>query len=104
MTWTRHHVTKRDTMYEPTITPDGPDPRHLTTRRTTQMNYTQGGSKLVTDNYKDKERAKAKTTGFWAGTTTFNELTVYPQVLIDDVTDQARLPRAASTPNEPTKQ
>ena len=40
----------------------------------------------------------------WTGTTVFTEKGHYPQVMIDDYSEEAVLPRALNAPKEPTEE
>ena len=99
--WTRHHVCERWTLFVPSSTPDGPDIRHLLEERTTTLKF---GDETIShkDNWKvDRDKRQEKT---WTGTTVFQERSVFPQVMLDDMTDSALVPKQASKPHEPTKE
>ena len=89
----------------PTLTQDGPDPRHLDDTRVTTQRMRDGGTATTTDNWRQPNQTRKPTPEKgWTGTTVFNEKTHYPQILFDDITDQARPPRQLPTPHEPTEQ
>ena len=104
-TWTRHRAATRSSHGEPQLEPDGPDPRHLEDERVTTIRGSDGGATQINDNWRDPEMTQAATNEKdWTGTTVFTEKGHYPQVLMDDTTDQALAPRLLSAPQEPTDQ
>ena len=40
----------------------------------------------------------------WSGTTVFTEKGHYPQVLVDDYTEEAMVPKTLAVPKEPTEE
>jgi len=105
LTWTRYHMTLRDPLFKPDLSPDGPDPRQLDDRRTTTMRYDDGTTKVFSDNW--REPMPEHPFGIkpsWTGTTVFHEKAHYPQLLLDDVVDEAVMPRMSATPQEPTQE
>ena len=99
--WTRHHVCGRYSLFVPSNSPDGPDVRHLHEERTTTLKFED---KTIShkDNWKvDRDKRQDK---IWTGTTVFQERSVFPQVMLDDLTESALAPKQAARPHEPSKE
>ena len=52
-TWTRYHVTSRKGLFEPTMSPDGPDPRYLEDNRVTTVRHPDVSTKTIMDDWRE---------------------------------------------------
>ena len=63
-----------------------------------------GTTLSIKDNWRDPNRATMTLKSPWTGTTVFTVKGHYPQVMIDDYSEEAVLPRALNVPKEPTEE
>ena len=91
-------------LYHPYDDIGGPDTNTLDDRRTTLKTYADGTTEHSEDSWRDKGTTTTEDTKPWTGRTIFDEKGSYPQTYEHDVTDEARAPKAYTTPKEPTKE
>ena len=102
LTWTRHHVQDRSLLFQPRISADGPQLDQLEDERVTTMRSSDGTTLSIKDNWRDPAHAERTLKRLWSGTTVFTEKGHYPQVMIDDYTEEAHVPKTLVVPKEPT--
>ena len=87
--WIRHHLAQRTNLYEPGYSPDGPDPTKLKDERVTTIKDVDGETTTIKDNWTDPTNTNKSMKNTWTGTTVFIEKAHYPQLLLDDFTEEA---------------
>ena len=108
-TWIRHHVVPRRTLFAPdelADDPQGPTSRDFQDTRTTLAKLEDGTTESIEDNWRNplqKSKQLFIDGQLWTGTTTFMLKPVFPQVIVDDVTEEANAARGLRTPQEPTE-
>ena len=103
-TWTRYHVTSRKGLFEPTMSPDGPDPRYLEDSRVITVRHPDGSMKTIKDDWRDPRETTKSLSQSWTGQTISTERAHYPQIVVDDYADEALAPKIMSMPAEPSVQ
>ena len=68
------------------------------------MRTMDGETTTVSDNWRDPSRTDLTTKCTWTGVTVFNEKGHYPQLLLDDYSEEALVPKTLQTPKEPTQE
>ena len=91
-------------LFRPELAVDGPSVDHLEDERVTTMRTMDGEATTVSDNWRDPTRTDLTTKSIWTGVTVFNEKGHYPQLLIDDYSEEALVPKTLQTPKEPTQE
>ena len=97
-------MTSRTTLFRPELAVEGPNVDHLEDERVTSMRMMDGETTTVTDNWRDPSRTDLTTKCTWTGVTVFTEKGHYPQLLIDDYSEEALVPKTLITPKEPTQE
>ena len=102
--WTRHHVEHRTRLYQPRRSADGPQLDQLEDERVTILRSTDGATLSTKDHWRDPNRATMALKSPWTGTTVFTEKGHFPQVMLEDYSEEAGLPKALIVPEEPTEE
>jgi len=94
----RHHVRLRETMFDPGEVRDGPDRLHLEDKRITLANFEDGEQVSREDSWTNplQRTMILKMEKKWEGTTTLFDKPKFPQLLVDDSTENASTPKGTS--------
>ena len=97
-------MQNRSLLYQPKISADGPQLDQLEDERVTILRSSDGMTLSIKDNWRDPAQAEKTLKRLWTGTTVFTEKGHYPQVMIDDYTEEALVPKTLIVPQEPTEE
>ena len=68
------------------------------------MNGDDGRQSTIDDDWRDPTNVNKTTDYPWTGPTVFTERTSYPQIPMNDLADEAQLPRSLAQPTPPSEQ